>query len=128
MLSCSSMLLINNFRRRFSTQLHEFVATFEKARPPRCNVPFHPPPFSPCISFLSANLELKSHKAQVPFLDAASFQLHLSSLISILMVYSCRLAHAVLRSVETCVYIAVHVRTHAYPDVIPIVARAHPES
>jgi len=40
-----------------------------------------------------AGLELKSHKAPVPFLAAASFRLHLSSLISILMGYSCRLAH-----------------------------------
>lgn len=128
--SCASMLLINNFRRRFSTQLHKSVAAFEKAWPPRCKVPLHSPPFSPCISFLSADLELKSHKAQVPFLDAASFQLHLSSLISILMVYSCRFAHAVFRCVETCmynyvcvyrcVYVCTHARTRThgcYPDL-----------
>lgn len=48
----------------------------------------------PHVSTLSrVDLELKSHKTQVSFLAATSFQLHLSSLISILMGYSCRLAH-----------------------------------
>lgn len=68
-----------------------------------------------------ASLELKSHKAQVPFLAAASFRLHLSSLISILMGYSCRLAHdsTVRRRERTTVYtsasmcVCVYVRTHA---------------
>lgn len=41
-------------------------------------------------TLLSADPELKSHKDQVPFLAAVSFEAHLSPLISILMVYSCR--------------------------------------
>lgn len=59
------------------------------------------------------------------------------------MVYSCRLAHATLRCVETCVYnygmcahIAVYIYAHiyvrmhvrVYTDAILILVRAHPES
>jgi len=56
----------------------------------------------PSITLCHADLELKSHKAQVPFLATVSFQLHLSSLISILMGYSCWLAHDSAVVTQTC--------------------------
>lgn len=72
--------------RNFSARLYASSASLLRRRRPRRNT---------FLRYLSptADLELKSHKAQVPFLVVASFRLHLSSLISILMCYSCRVAH-----------------------------------
>lgn len=89
-------------------------------RAPRC--------LPPHVSTLSrVDLELKSHKTQVSFLAATSFQLHLSSLISILMGYSCRHSRtippcAVTRTCGNRIYrrtVCVYTCTHACARVHP---------
>lgn len=91
--------------------------SFSRGAAPRCAAFF-----SSLRPLCNADLELKSHKVRGPFpRHAVSFQLHLSSLISILMGYSCRLAHdSALRgnvSVQLCVYVALCARMRVYASL-----------
>lgn len=103
-----------SLERNYTRIRDNFELSFRFSRSVR-HVSSYPP--------LPAEAELKSHKELVPFLAAVSFQAHLSPLISILMVYSCRpvddlLCVCVCRSIRValstcrCVYVCVRLQVY----------------
>lgn len=77
----------------------------------------HLPRDTPLRILFSASPELKSHKERVSFLAAVSFEAHLSPLISILMVYSCRPADDPTVCENVCAPVSLRVAVCPYVGV-----------